>query len=91
MPCHIDPSDTVIFRYFTELMHFIKEEHTLPSQAAVNILKQYYYLSKQRQGFFLVLYFDVCSKTFKTGTKVQMIHLSQQEFICANLSSILFH
>jgi hypothetical protein len=32
MPCHVDPSYRVIYRYFAKLMYLIIEMHTLPSQ-----------------------------------------------------------
>ena len=44
MPCHVDPSYRVIYRYFAKLMHLIIEMHTLPSHTTV--------IEKKTKGLF---------------------------------------
>ena len=36
MSCHVNPSDRIIYRYFTKLMNLIVKMHTLPCQTTVD-------------------------------------------------------
>lgn len=68
MPCHIDPSYWVIYRYFAKLMHLIIEMDTLPSQTTA--------LKKKTKSWFTKKFFPHRCVHLDTGAWGEKQHLS---------------